>query len=133
VHAPHLYLGLPKPPCPKCGWESVDKGCIVLNGWRAARRVYDDGIDEWVVGQLCVCAMCKKEHDNALDELNELDSDEDDEEDIKMAKAAVKAARYTFRSYNPISMRIYAQRYGWCVPLFHVPRRALCVSAPCAL
>jgi hypothetical protein len=52
MHAPHLYLGLPKPPCPKCGWESVDKGCISLNGWCEARRVYDDGIDEWV------CLMC---------------------------------------------------------------------------
>jgi hypothetical protein len=33
VHAPHLYLGLPKPPCPKCGWASVDKGAVVTNGW----------------------------------------------------------------------------------------------------
>jgi hypothetical protein len=52
VHAPHLYLGLPMPPCPKHGWFSVDKGCIVTNGWCDARRVYDDGVDEWVVGQL---------------------------------------------------------------------------------
>ena len=32
VHAPHLYLGLPKPPCPKHGWCSVDKGCIIALG-----------------------------------------------------------------------------------------------------
>ena len=24
VHGPHIYLGLPLPPCPKCGWRSVE-------------------------------------------------------------------------------------------------------------
>ena len=38
VHAPHLYLGLPKPPCPKCGWASVDKGAVVTNGWCGAKE-----------------------------------------------------------------------------------------------
>ena len=28
VHAPHLFLGYAKPPCPTCGWKSVDNDTI---------------------------------------------------------------------------------------------------------
>jgi hypothetical protein len=119
VHAPHLYLGLPKPPCPRCGWPSVDEKCVAANGWTSARRVYDDGVDEWVVGQLFICWTCKKKHDHAQDELKDLEEWEDEEDEweteIEEARAAVKAATYTYRSYNSISMRIYAERYAWCV------------------
>jgi len=121
VHAPHLYLGLPKPPCPKCGWASVDKGAVVTNGWCDARRVYADGIDEWVIGQKLMCMLCKREHDKAQEELNELieldeelDEEMDKNEDVATARAAVKAASYVYRSYNSISMKIYAERYAWC-------------------
>ena len=116
AHAPHLYLGLAKPPCPKHGWPSVDKGCVTTRGWCDARRVYDDGIDEWVIGQRMICSMCKAEYDVAVQELDELDEHWDEEEDLERARAAVKAASYVYRSYNHISMRIYAERYGWCAP-----------------
>ena len=72
VHAPHLYLGLPIMVCPRCGWDAVDRNAITSGGWCDARRVYDDGIDEWVVGQRLVCAICKKKHDAAADVLREL-------------------------------------------------------------
>ena len=121
VHAPHLYLGLPKPPCPKCGWASVDKGAVVTNGWCGARRVYAEGVDEWVIGQKLMCMLCKHEHDKAqeaLNELNELNEELDEEmdknEEVATARAAVKAASYVYRSYNSISMKIYAERYAWC-------------------
>ena len=124
VHAPHLYLGLPKPPCPKCGWASVDKGAVVTNGWCGARRVYAEGVDEWVIGQKLMCMLCKHEHDKAQEELNELnelneleeelDEEMDKNEEVATARAAVKAASYVYRSYNSISMKIYAERYAWC-------------------
>ena len=118
VFAPHLYLGLPKPPCPKHDWMAVDKGCVATWGWCAARRVYADGIDEWVVGQKMICSICKKEHDAAAEVLHELKDDEfATAAELSEAEAAVKAARYVYRSYNPISMRLYAERYAWCVLL----------------
>ena len=127
VHAPHLYLGLPLPPCPKCGWLSIDQQQVTTNGMCDARRVYDDGIDEWVVGHKCICAICKKERDKAAEELKELEEEEAAEEELQEARAALKAASYSYRSYNPISMRIYAERYAWCVPLSNAlaPSRTL--------
>ena len=114
VHAPHKYLGLPLPPCPKCGWKSVDGQHVSTRGYCAARRVYSEGIDEWLVGHKCVCARCKKEHDRAAGELAELEDDDAPAEEIAEAKAAVAAAQYCYRSYNHESMKIYAERYAWC-------------------
>ena len=91
------------------------------NGWCGARRVYAEGVDEWVIGQKLMCMLCKHEHDKAqeaLNELNELDEELDEEmdknEEVATARAAVKAASYVYRSYNSISMKIYAERYAWC-------------------
>ena len=65
--------------------------------------------------------LCKHEHDKAqeaLNELNELNEELDEEmdknEEVATARAAVKAASYVYRSYNSISMKIYAERYAWC-------------------
>ena len=117
IHAPHLYLGLPLPPCPVHGWPSVDGGHLKTNGSCPARRVYDEGVDEWVSGTKIICRLCKKEHDEVAEELKRLEAneweDEEDQEEIALQKAAVKAATYSFRSYNPKSMKLYAQRYGW--------------------
>ena len=35
--------------------------------------------------------------------------------EVRQAKAAVKEATYTYRSYNPQSLQLYAQRYYWWV------------------
>lgn len=35
--------------------------------------------------------------------------------ELQGANAAVKAATYTYRSYNPRSLELYAQRYYWYV------------------
>ena len=40
VFAPHLHLGLPLPPCPKCGWDSVDNGKLRTRVASAQRGAY---------------------------------------------------------------------------------------------
>ena len=121
VHAPHRYLGLPLPPCPKHGWSSVDRKRVKSKGTCPARRVYDDGIDEWVVGSLVLCGLCEDEHNELAEELRGLEEDGADEEEIKLLEAAVKAATYSFRSYNHESMKLYAERYGWYVLSLLIP------------
>jgi hypothetical protein len=32
IFAPHLHLGLPFPPCPSCGWRSVDDKMVTTKG-----------------------------------------------------------------------------------------------------
>eukprot|EP00908_Phaeocystis_cordata_P025582 Transcript_804.p1 GENE.Transcript_804~~Transcript_804.p1 ORF type:complete len:303 (-),score=119.48 Transcript_804:19-858(-) len=59
VHAPHLFLGFAKPPCPTCGWKSVDQDTVKSWGVCPARRVYAAETDEWVAGQLMLCTACK--------------------------------------------------------------------------
>ena len=80
IHAPNRYLGLPLPPCPKHGWPSVDQNHVKPNGFCPARRVYGEGVDEWVVGNLELCGLCKQEHDQLENELKELKQDGADEE-----------------------------------------------------
>ena len=62
VHAPHLFLGLAKPPCPTCGWN-VDSNTVKTKGVCGARRVYAAEIDEWVSGQKMLCTVCKQGRD----------------------------------------------------------------------
>ena len=50
VHAPHLFLGYAMPPCPTCGWKSVDNDTIKTKGVCPARRVYAAEIDKYVSG-----------------------------------------------------------------------------------
>lgn len=116
VCAPHLHMGLPLPPCPRHGWAAVDSGNVHQWGWCAARRVFAETADEWLIGQKLVCDACKAEHDVAQEELDELKDDLDpDGTEVAAAEAAVKAATYTYRSYNPISLQFYAERYYWYV------------------
>ena len=118
VYAPHLYLGLPLPPCPTCGWKAVDRKRVTTRGMCPARRVYDEGIDDWLVGFKCVCHICKEKHDGAAEELKDLEKDVfSTPEELAEARAAVKAATYCYRSYNHESMRFYAERYSWYVLL----------------
>jgi hypothetical protein len=58
MHAPHLELGLPLPPCPRCGWKSIDRGRVTSNGTCKARRVYAPETDEWVGGVSLSCGIC---------------------------------------------------------------------------
>ena len=139
VHSPHKFLGLPHPPCPNGhGWKAVDQGKVRTSGRCPARRVYADAIDEWVCGDLMICDLCLAERERrqaALDELREsADEGLDVEDEIEEAEAAVKAAVYSYRSYDPRSIALYAQRYAWCVLTFervcqlHV---SLAPPAPC--
>ena len=46
VHAPHVYLDLPLPPCPYgCGWTAVDENKVTTNGPTPARRVFGGAVD----------------------------------------------------------------------------------------
>jgi hypothetical protein len=72
-------------------------------------------VDEWVVGVRIICTVCEEKKQKCRETLSELeDDDEATEEELEEAKAAVAAAQYMYRSYNPISMKLYAERYPWC-------------------
>jgi len=75
VHAPHLFLGFAKPPCPTCGWKSVDNDTVKSWGVCPARRVYAAEMDEWVAGQLMLCTVCKQGSDRLKGEWEELRDD----------------------------------------------------------
>jgi len=83
----------------------------------AARRVYADPVDEWLLGTLQICGQCKAERDERKAELAQLQDEGADESscELQQAKAAVKEATYSYRSYNPRSLELYAQRYYWYV------------------
>jgi hypothetical protein len=116
ICAPHLHLGLPLPPCPRHGWDAVDRGKLHSKGFSCgARRVYADPTDEWLVGTKIICDLCKAEKREKQSALDELEEEEADAEEIEKARAEVKAATYSYRSYNPVSMHLYAQRYYWYV------------------
>lgn len=114
MHMPDIALGLPLPPCPKHGWASVDDGLVVTWGSCAARRVYESETDSWVVGHKLKCKLCEAGHKKATARLADLRQDElATKAEVEEATAAVKAASYTFRSYNLASMKLYAERYAW--------------------
>ena len=113
MHAPHLELGLPLPPCPRCGWKSVDGGRVTSRGLCPARRIYAAEVDEWLGGFRLFCGICFDKKEELKAELNILDEEYDEE--YAEAEAAVKAATYIYRSYNPESIRLYAERYDWWV------------------
>ena len=115
VHAPHRFLGFELPPCPVHGWRSVDEGKVVTNGFCEARRVYAQEVDEWVAGQSMLCGICEAEKRQLQNELDELNDDGIDSEAIKKAEADVKAKKYCYRSYDPRSIKHYAERYPGCV------------------
>ena len=116
ICAPHLHLGLPLPPCPRHGWDAVDRGKLHSKGFSCgARRVYADPADEGLVGTRIVCDLCKEEKREKQSVLDDLEEEEADAEEIDKARAEAKAATYSYRSYNPISLRLYAQRYYWYV------------------
>ena len=61
VNAPHKSLGLPLPPCPKCGWKSVDDRMVTTNGVASgARRIFGSTTDAWLIGQSMICKLCEK-------------------------------------------------------------------------
>ena len=102
MHAPHLEMGLPLPPCPRCGWKSVDSRRVSTNGVCPARRVYASETDEWVGGLHMQCGICRAQKQKLKDTRDEIvDDDESTEEEREEAEAAVKAMTYCYRSYNP--------------------------------
>ena len=116
MHAPHLELGFPMPPCPRCGWKSVDKNKVSSNGLCPARRVYAPEKDEWVGGLTMRCGLCYDAKQKAKSRRDIVKEDEySTEEEIAAAEATVKAATYYYRSYNPRSIEIYAERYSFWV------------------
>ena len=42
-----------------------------------------------------------------------------DPADLAQAKADLKSATYSYRSYNPVSLKLYSERYYWYAP--HAP------------
>ncbi len=116
ICAPHYHLGLPLPPCPRHGWRSVDHDKLHTNGVCPARRVYAQTEDEWLVGVHIICELCKEEKADLEMTLMELEDDDNaDEADLIEARQAVMQATYSYRSYNPKSLELYAQRYYWYV------------------
>ena len=80
MHAPHLEMGLPLPPCPRCGWKSVDKQKVTSRGLCPARRVYAPEVDEWLGGFSLRCGFCYDKQQSLKSRLAELDEDDDAEE-----------------------------------------------------
>ena len=80
MHAPHLEMGLPLPPCPRCGWKSVDKQKVISRGLCPARRVYAPEVDEWLGGFSLRCGFCYDKQQSLKSRLAELDEDDDAEE-----------------------------------------------------
>jgi hypothetical protein len=80
MHAPHLEMGLPLPPCPRCGWKSVDKQKVISRGLCPARRVYAPEVDEWLGGFSLCCGFCYEKQQLLKSRLDELDEDDDAEE-----------------------------------------------------
>ena len=118
VHSPRKDLGLPHPPCPHGhGWRAVDLGKVRTNGRCPARRVYADETDEWVVGDKMICGLCLDIHEEKQERLDELrecaKGGLDVDEEIEEAEAELKAAHYSYRSYDSRSMKLYAERYAW--------------------
>ena len=72
VCAPQLHMGLPLTPCPRHGWAAVDGNKVRTRGMCAARRVYVESVDEWLVGTKQMCSLCKAEREERKAELAEL-------------------------------------------------------------
>ena len=116
MHAPHLEMGLPLPPCPRCGWKSVDQKRVSTNGICPARRVYASEIDEWVGGHHLQCGLYYDMRQERLERVESLAADDfSTPAEMVEALASVKAAKYCYRSYNPTSLKLYAARYEWWV------------------
>ena len=77
ICAPHLHMGLPLPPCPRHGWKSVDEGKLHTRGCCPARRVFGQTVDEWLVGVVITCDICRAEKDEAEGRLAELEEDDE--------------------------------------------------------
>ena len=116
VHAPHLSHGLALPPCPVHGWASVDQGKVHSRGQCPARRIYCEQGDEWVSGVQLTCDMCENMKKKAQEDLEELKQYGFYEEE-ELAAAELKATQttYVYRSYNPQSLLLYAERYSFYV------------------
>ena len=112
--APHLEMGMPLPPCPRCGWKSVDQQKVTSNGTCKARRIYAAETDEWLGGFSLRCGICYEKKAKLQAKVDTLD-EHDDAEAHAEADAAVKALTYYYRSYNPISLKLYAERYQFWV------------------
>lgn len=97
VCAPHLHLGLPMMPCPRHGWESVDDGHVSSKGMCPARRVFAETTDEWLLGTLHTCALCRAEKSDREAELAELEEDGEEGAELNEARAAVVEATYSYR------------------------------------
>ena len=99
ICAPHLHMGLPLPPCPRCGWKSVDQCKLRTRGWCPARRVYAQTVDEWLVGVQITCDICEGKKREAEGRLAEMEEDDEMEgtSELQEARAEVAAATYIFR------------------------------------
>ena len=113
--APHIFLGLPLPPCPYGhGWDAVDNNKIKQNGVCAARRVSGEDRDEFLAGVSLLCCMCEEEKGDLWDQyaIAEMELFTDDAAEYW---AAWKKKQCYYRSYNPESLRLYAERFPWWV------------------
>ena len=75
-------------------------------------------VDEWLGGQVLTCDYCHQEKAEAQEYLDELEQDDFDDENLEErleVEAKVKSITYSYRSYNPESMLLYAERYDWYV------------------
>ena len=117
IFAPHLHMGLPLPPCPRHGWRSVDEQKLRTHGCCPARRVFAQTCDEWLSGVRIICGICEGEKREAEEVLAEMEEDDEMEgtSELQEARAEVADITYSYRSYNPKSIELYAQRYYWYI------------------
>ena len=78
---------------------------------RSFRRRVKGIVDDYtVVGQQCSCATCRAEHRAAKTQLDAAVEAKAPEEKIEELKSKVKAASYTFMSYDRRVLNFYEQR-----------------------
>ena len=136
VHAPHKFLGFQLTPCPfGCGWKAVDEEMVTSRGPCPARRVFALELDEWVSGELLCCKKCQEHKSKLQEDVSELEHDGNASPDeISRAKKAVSDARCFYRSYNPVSLQLYAERYpGYVASLpYIITNRRTALTRPLA-
>ena len=84
ICAPQMHMGLPMTPCPRHGWASVDGGHVTQKGMCAARRVYADPVDEWLLGIKQICGLCQAEREERKAELAQLQDEGADESSVEL-------------------------------------------------
>jgi hypothetical protein len=115
--APHLFFkrhGIPpQPPCPyKHGWDAATQKQVIQKGWvpaHKARRVSGVAQDDYLLGTMHQCLMCKEERAAAVRVATAGAISE--EARVSAVAAAEQQHPYYFRSTDVGVTRLYTERF----------------------